>query len=160
NPREVMSWALRYVGADAGLLARAGRVMDFVVNGRDFFREGFQSAGEVSRRIAQRLDMSAEVQNALPSLFEQWNGNGMPLGLRGPAIRLIARIVYATTYLESAHRLGGRQAAQQMAAARRGRAFDPTVADAFLAATDSSAFWDGLEQEQIRETVLAMEPAS
>jgi HD-GYP domain-containing protein (c-di-GMP phosphodiesterase class II) len=108
-------------------------------------REGFQSAGEVARRIAQRMAASASVQNALPYLFEQWDGKGMPLGLRGEAIPLLARIVFPSSYLEVAHRAAGRDAALRLARDRRKHAFDPAVVDAFEALSRRGEFWEPLE---------------
>lgn len=145
--KEVFAWARKHVGAgEPSTRARVARLADFVVNGRDFFREGFQSAGGVGRRIAQRLGASAAVQSALVSVFEEWNGRGMPLGLRGEAIPLLSRIVFPSAYIEVAHRVGGRDAALRFARESRAQGFDPSVVDALTRAATRDTFWAPLER--------------
>lgn len=156
--RDVMAWAMRHMAPGSSLPVRALRMANFALNGRDFMREGFQSAGEVARRIAQRMGASGPVQNALPYLFEQWDGKGMPLGLRGEAIPLLARIVFPSSYLEVAHRAGGRDAALRLARDRRGHAFDPAVVDAFEALSRRGEFWEPLETGAAWPTVRALLP--
>src|SRR5207249_9926764 len=111
-----------HVGAGDSLLGRAGRVLDFMLHGRDFFREGFVSAGEMAQRIADRLGMPAGVGVALPALYEHWDGRGAPYGLQGEAIPLVGRIVGASMYFTVWHMFGGRDAARQVARNRSGAA--------------------------------------
>lgn len=143
--REVVSWAAKFVGAGSPLPVRIGRIADFMFSGRDFMREGFQSSGEVACRIAERLGASEAVGEALRSLFEQWNGKGMPRGLRGEAIPLLSRIVFATSYFEAAHASRGREAALRVARERAGSAFDPAVVEAFEQLGREDEFWEPLE---------------
>jgi HD-GYP domain-containing protein (c-di-GMP phosphodiesterase class II) len=103
--------------------------------------------------------MSQPVQDALLSVFEQWDGGG-PGGRRGDAIPLTSRIVFATSFFEAVHQFGGADAALDLARRKRGTAFDPAVVDAFLAVTRRSGFWAGLEQESLWTTVLELEPRS
>ncbi len=145
DKREVIGWAAKFVGAGSRLPVRMGRLADFMLSGRDFMREGFQSSGEVASRVAERLGASEMVRIALPSLFEQWNGKGMPRGLRGEAIPLLSRIVFATSYLEAAHASRGRAAAVDLARQRAGSAFDPAVVTAFEQLSRDDEFWEPLE---------------
>jgi HD-GYP domain-containing protein (c-di-GMP phosphodiesterase class II) len=103
--------------------------------------------------------MSQAVQDALLSVFEQWDGGG-PGGHQGEAIPLTSRIVFATSFFEALHQFGGREAAVDLARRKRGAAFDPAVVDAFLAITHKGDFWAGLEQESLWTTVLELEPES
>jgi response regulator RpfG family c-di-GMP phosphodiesterase len=82
SERDAIGWTFKYVGAGSPLPRRAARVADFFAHGRNFMREGFMNAGEVAARMAARLGTSANTQAALRSLFERWDGKGMPLGLR------------------------------------------------------------------------------
>ena len=66
----------------------------------------------------------------------------------------ISRIVLVTSFLEVFHRVDGRDAAKQVALARRGKAFDPAVVDAFLSVAQKESFWRGLEQEGVWDSVL------
>lgn len=91
-------------------------------------------------------------------VFEQWDGRGMPYGVRGDAISTISRIVLVTSFLEVFHREEGREATRQVALAQRGKAFDPSVVDAYLSVAQNESFWSGLEQESVWDSVLSMEP--
>ncbi|HLB12266.1 MAG TPA: HD domain-containing phosphohydrolase [Dehalococcoidia bacterium] len=158
SPLNVLSWAMQYVAAGMSFPTRATRLLDFMKNGQEFMREGFESTCLVATRIAQRLGMPEQVQVALMQIFEQWNGKGMPHGASGQEIPLISRIVLLTSFLEVYHRLAGREGAQGIALTRRGKAFDPAVVDAFLSVADKAEFWEELERENLWETVRAIEP--
>ncbi len=158
NPLDVASWLMKYVAAGASLPTRATHALDFLVNGRGFMREGFESTCQVAARIAQRLGMPQAVQDALMQVFEQWDGHGMPHSTKSDAIPVISRIVLVTSFLEVFHRVEGREAAKHVALARRDKAFDPLVVDAFLSVAQRESFWEGLEHERVWDTVLSMEP--
>ena len=158
SPLNVLSWAMQYVAAGMSFPTRATRLLDFMKNGQEFMREGFESTCLVATRIAQRLDMPKEVQVALMQIFEQWDGKGMPYGTNGQEVLLISRIVLLTSFVEVYHRLAGREGAKGIALTRKGKAFDPAVVDAFLSVADEAEFWEELERENLWETVRAMEP--
>ena len=158
NPLDMASWLFKYVAAGASFPTRATHLLDFLVKGRAFMKEGFESTCHVASRIAQRLGMSKAVQDALMQVFEQWDGRGMPYGIKSDAISVISRIVLVTSFLEVFHRVEGRDAAKHMALARRGNAFDPSVVDAFLSVAQKESFWRGLEEERVWDSVLSMEP--
>jgi response regulator RpfG family c-di-GMP phosphodiesterase len=99
--------------------------------------------------------MSQAVQDALMQVFEQWDGGGLPKGVKGEAIPIVSRIVLATSFLEVFHQMEGRGVAKSLALSRRGKAFDPEVVDAFLAATAEEGFWEGLESERLWDTVVS-----
>lgn len=159
QPLQVMRWMARYVAPAAPAANRALRALGVAREGDDFVREGFRNTCEVAGRLAHRLGMRPEVEEALVAVFEQWDGRG-PAALKGDAIPLVSRIVYLAAFLEVFHRVGGREAANAIALARRGKAFDPAVVDAFLAVSRSEDFWAPLEGGQAWELVLAMEPES
>ena len=158
NPLDIASWLIKYVAAGSPLPTRATHMLDFLVKGREFMKEGFESTCQVAARIAQRLGMPQAVQDALMQVFEQWDGHGMPYGIKSDAIPVISRIVLVTSFLEVFHRVEGRDAAKHVALARRGKAFDPSVVDAFLSVAQNEGFWRGLEQERVWDSVLSMEP--
>jgi HD-GYP domain-containing protein (c-di-GMP phosphodiesterase class II)/DNA-binding CsgD family transcriptional regulator len=159
NPMVMMGWLAHYVAPGERGLTRVKRGVRFALHGRQFAREGFRNTCEVAHRFAQRLGMSEPVQQALLSVFEQWDGGG-PHARRGEEIPLTSRIVYATSFIEAFHSIGGRDAAVRLARQRRAKAFDPSVVDAFLTVSVQTGFWEELEQESAWTTVLAMEPPS
>lgn len=159
NPVEVVNWLRNYVAPGAPAHVRAGRALQFALHGKDASRDGFRNTCEVARRFAQRLGMPEEVQSALLAVFEQWDGSG-PYGTPGELIPIISRIVYATSFLEAFHSVGGRPAAIRLAEKRRGKAFDPAIIDAFLSFREDDQFWAPLEQDSVWDIVLGMEPGS
>jgi HD-GYP domain-containing protein (c-di-GMP phosphodiesterase class II) len=159
HPLEMLRWLGRYVAPSAPVPARALRAFGMVREGDDFVREGFRNTCEVAGRLAHRLGMPPEVEAGLVAAFERWDGRG-PAAMQGAAIPLVSRIVYLTGYLEVFHRASGRDAARSVARARRGKAFDPAVVDAFLAISDGDAFWAPLESGPAWDLVLALEPDS
>ena len=159
NPIEVVGWLKEYVAPGQPALVRAQQFLNFALHGKESMREGFRNTCEVAGRFAERLGMPEVVQTALVSVFEQWDGRG-PGGIRGEAVPLVSRIVYFTSFVEAFHHIGGREAAIHLAEERRGRAFDPTVVDAFLSIASEEALWETLEQESVLMDVLSMEPTS
>ncbi len=159
SPIEVMGWLKEYVATGQPTHVRAQQLLNFALHGKESTREGFRNTCEVAGRFAARLGMPEVVQTALVSVFEQWDGSG-PGGIRGEAVPLISRIVYITSFLEAFHHVGGRTAAVRLAEERRGKAFDPTVVDAFLSLASEEALWETLEQESVWMRVLSMEPPS
>jgi HD-GYP domain-containing protein (c-di-GMP phosphodiesterase class II)/DNA-binding CsgD family transcriptional regulator len=159
SPLEVFGWLRQYMAADAAFPVRAGHIIDFLLNGRERFREGFRNTCEVANRFADRLGMPPGVQHALRYVFEQWDGKGEPSGAAGQSIPITARIAHAAIFLETCQRSHGREAAIRLAQERRGKAFDPRVVDAFLAATERSNFWETLTSDSVMDTVRSLEPA-
>ena len=125
NPLDTASWLIKYVAAGQPVHTRAIQILDSLVKGRGMMKEGFENTCQVAARIAQRLGMPDTVQNALMHVFEQWDGHGMPQGIKSEAIPIISRIVLVTSFLEVFHRVEGRDAAIHVAQARRNKAFDP-----------------------------------
>lgn len=159
DPREVLKWLTRYMAAGEGLGTRVKRIVGFGLHGKQFMVEGMRNTADVAARLADRLDRSPEVQEALRSVFEQWDGSG-PRGQRAGSIPIISRIVYATIFLEVFHQVGGRAAAVRIAQARQGKALDPAVVNAFGRLAADDAFWQGLEGETIWEAIRRLEPDS
>ena len=107
--------------------------------------------------FAMRLGLSADVRDNLQQVFERWDGKGAPAKLEGDQIALPARIVVLADIVEVFRRLGGTDAAVDMARQRAGGQFDPALAehfcnraDALLAGFDDAIGWDA---------VIAGEPA-
>jgi HD-GYP domain-containing protein (c-di-GMP phosphodiesterase class II) len=153
---EFASHVMPWVGAGHGPFRRARLVAGMMSSGRARAREGIRAHCELGENLAQRLGLPAGVRAGLAAAFEQWNGEGFPNSLAREAIPLSARIVFVARDLEVLHRQGGVEAAQAAVRARRNRAYDPAVAEAFLA--DPSSLLAGAEASSPWPEVLSREP--
>lgn len=153
-------WMREHVGRDEATLGRLRRYFAVLRASGPLFREGFETTAAVATRIAERLGMSAGVQDALKAVFERWDGSGYPSGQSGEAIPLVSRVVWPTFFLIPVHRVSGRDAAVELAATMRGKAFDPAVVDAFRRLATDESFWGELEADDIQARILALAPAA
>jgi HD-GYP domain-containing protein (c-di-GMP phosphodiesterase class II) len=118
--------------------------------------ESFAGHCEVAQRLARRLGLSESLILCLGQLYERWDGNGQPSGLRGeevaPPVLLVTLAQDAVVWT----RIGGVQAAVATVRKRSGGAYDPGMAECFC--DQAPSILAGLEQEPTWESVLAMEP--
>jgi HD-GYP domain-containing protein (c-di-GMP phosphodiesterase class II) len=110
----------------------------------------------VTRNFAERVGLGPDVADPLVQLFERWDGRGRPNRLDGEAIALPARIVQFADVVVPFHRVGGVEAATEMARERRGTQFDPGLVDLFC--TKAEDILDGLEEPDGWSMVVAAEP--
>jgi HD-GYP domain-containing protein (c-di-GMP phosphodiesterase class II) len=102
------------------------------------------------------MDMSPGVLAGLAQTLETWNGTGGPARLKGDALKVPTRVVAVAHDAEVFERIGGLDACKAAVRARRGAAYDPAVADAFLGhAADIVA---AVPAEPLWDAVLAAEP--
>ncbi len=115
---------------------------------------------EVAALIARRVGLGGTVDAGLRSMFERWDGAGMPDGLRGEAIPLASRLVYlgagADIFLSEADA----SAATAEVAALGGAAFDPALAHAFGELVAERPLWVTLDSPELWDELLALEPTS
>ncbi|HET6166894.1 MAG TPA: HD domain-containing phosphohydrolase, partial [Marmoricola sp.] len=98
--------------------------------------QGMQSHCLTTSTLSDSLGLRPEISVALRQFFTRWDGQGVPAGTGGTDIALPVRLFHLADVVEVHHRLGGCDAALDVARARRGTQFDPQLADAFCAAVD------------------------
>ncbi|UNK72143.1 HD domain-containing phosphohydrolase [Microbacterium sp. H1-D42] len=104
--------------------------------------------------LASEMGLSDRVGTALQYTFERWDGRGAPHGARGEQLAIEMRVAQLADVAEVWLRLWGEDACREMVRERRGRQFDPEVADAFL-----GEVWSGmLELEDVWSAALAEAP--
>jgi len=111
---------------------------------------------EVAQMIAARIGLSLEACENLGQPYERWDGLGLPHGLKGDAVRLPVRMV---ALAQDAIVLTEHHGFKEMTAIvtkRRGSAYDPELANLFLA--HAERLMAGLDGPVDRETMLALEP--
>ncbi len=87
---------------------------------------------EVGARLATEMSLPERVPTALEAAYARWDGRGVPAGLAGDDIPVSIRVSIVARDIELWARETGHDAARQVLAQRRGRAYDPAVIDAAL----------------------------
>lgn len=156
-------WALareawRSTGRQASLGARLRCVA--TVLRPELSRSLVSLRSERAAAVAERLGLSQGTMFAIRSLNEHWNGKGSPAGLQDEAIPLLSRIMHLAQITDLVLLRDGAEAAEAMLRARRGRWFDPALADAAREMLRDDVLRRALLAPDIGEQVLSAEPAS
>ena len=112
---------LRRLALAGRFLASGGRPVEDILNSHCL------SAGH----LAERLGFGGEVSDPLLQTFERWDGKGTPGALREEALAPVIRVVHLADVAEVYLRVGGVDAALDVARRRRGTQFDPALVDRF-----------------------------
>jgi HD-GYP domain-containing protein (c-di-GMP phosphodiesterase class II) len=122
----------------------------------DWAVHNFATGCEVAVMLVQRLGFDTAVQDALRFTYERWNGNGYPNGASGEGIPLAMRVVHVTHDMEAIGRRSSPSGALDTVRERRGRTYDPELADLF--ATHGEGWFDVLAKQEPWDAVLDLEP--
>ncbi len=156
DDREAVPHLIRHLGEGLPLRRRAGRIAAAMSDPGGKARS-LSSHCEVGARLATRLGLSSEVVDGVAHAYERWDGKGLPAGLAGDDIPLATRLAVVARDVDVAHAHGGTDEVRRTLQRRRGRAFDPAVADAFLA--EGAGWLEDLERLDPWDTVIEAEPA-
>jgi HD-GYP domain-containing protein (c-di-GMP phosphodiesterase class II) len=119
-------------------------------------RDSLEAHCEVAQRLGARLGLAPSLLEALGQLYERWDGSGFPRKLRGEALAFSTRAVALSHDAVVFHHLGGPAAARSVIRKRRGKAYDPALADRFL--RDADGLLAGLDGAGGWEGIIACEP--
>ena len=147
---------LRRLGAGHPPLHRFRLGLEFAISGHREVDGMIESHAALARALGEQLELPEAVLAALGAAYERWDGRGWPGELAGEAVPLAARIAQAAEFLEVANRLDGMPAAKALARRRRGKQFDPAVAD--LVTEQGDVILSDLDASTW-ETVIDAEPA-
>ncbi|MEN0013992.1 MAG: HD domain-containing phosphohydrolase [Solirubrobacteraceae bacterium] len=147
---------LRHTAPGGGLRTKLGRVRALVASGAAGAAQLTELRCERGAQIALGIGLSEKSAHAIRALDEHWDGGGYPYGLKGEAIPLLGRIMCLAQTLEIFWVSGGRTAACEMAVARAGHWFDPTLVKVVTNSATDDTFWAGLARPDVR----ALEPRS
>jgi putative nucleotidyltransferase with HDIG domain len=111
---------------------------------------------EVGALMAERLRLGEGVRTGLFHSLERWDGRGEAHGLAGDQVALPARLTVVAAQAVIFDRLGGPDAAVEMARRRAGGWFDPAVAATFERVGPALLRW--LAGADVWTEVLAAEP--
>ncbi len=107
-------------------------------------------------QFAGQIGLDAVAVASFRDGYEQWDGKGVPQGLRGVEIALPARLVQLAGPVEVYARRHGVDGARTAVRRHRGADYDPAVVDLFCA--HASAILDGLDEAGDWDAILDAEP--
>jgi HD-GYP domain-containing protein (c-di-GMP phosphodiesterase class II) len=148
---------LRMLGAGRSPLQRFQLAVEFALSGHREVDDMIEQHAEMARALGEQLELPAEVLEALAASYERWDGRGWPGKLKGEEVPIASRLAQAAEFVEVANRVGGAEAARELARERRGEQFDPAVSDVIEAEAD--VILSGLDSVGTWEAVIGAEPA-
>lgn len=162
-PEEMMNAIVEHVGAGEPPEARQARIASVFQAMPSLYYTGAEQC-EVAQLLATRMGFGEDIRDALGKVFEHWDGSGVPNRIRGDDIPLPVQVVQLAQNAAIFSRLGGLEAASQMARRRSGSAHDPalvekflTVAPDVLAGIESSSIWEEALDSEPGEKLIASE---
>ena len=153
NPAQASAFLARRVSSHGSWPERMRRIAALPAGMKQIM--GFLSThAQLLEQFAQQIGL--EQSAAFGQAYEQWDGKGVPLGLRGTEIELPARLVHLAAPVEVYARRHGIDAVRS--AVRRSSAeFDPTLVALFCANADQ--LLAGLDEASDWTAIIAAEPA-
>jgi HD-GYP domain-containing protein (c-di-GMP phosphodiesterase class II) len=148
---------LRLLGSGGTPLHRVRVALDFAVSGRKEVDGMISRHARLARTLGEELGMPTAVLDALAGSYERWDGRGYPGDLAGTDIPVASRVAQLAEFLEVAHRVGGIEAALDVAGRRSGKQFDPSLVDLFTA--DVEKVFHGIDEVGSWDAVLDSEPS-
>lgn len=113
---------------------------------------------EVADDATHEVGFGPDLTVAVTALNERWDGRGIPIGLSGEGIPLIARLVTVCHDLDRLAALHGARFALETILARSGSWYDPQLVDLLLALASQGLLRDAADAH-IRLRVRELEPA-
>ena len=148
---------IRMIGAGNPPLHRFRIGLEFAVSGWRDMSGMIAHHADLARALAEQLELSDGVLEALGEAYEQWDGHGWPGRLQGDAVPLAARLAQISEFVEVANRVGGSEAAAEVARARKGKQFDPELAQ--IVCDESATLVAGLDSIVTWDAVIDAEPS-
>jgi HD-GYP domain-containing protein (c-di-GMP phosphodiesterase class II) len=147
---------IREANAELPPLATLRVVLDGMARSRRMAEENLRGHCDVAQRLAERLGFGDSTIACLGQIYERWDGRGLPERLKGEAIAPAVRVVtLAQEYIALADAHGADEAVATIAR-RRGKAYDPAIADCF--ARSARELLPRLAESAWLDTVLRLEP--
>jgi HD-GYP domain-containing protein (c-di-GMP phosphodiesterase class II) len=149
--------SMRLLGSGTPPLHRFRVGLEFALSGHREMEDTIAHHAAMARALAEQLGLPDEVLAALGGSYEQWDGRGWPGKLKGADVPIAARVAQLAEFVEVAHRVGGVEAAKELARKRGGRQFDPALAKLMCAEADT--LLSGLDAVGTWDAVIGAEPA-
>ena len=156
DQRAMFGFMLAHVARANPVLARPAALLRAMAGGRRIVAAAADVC-EGGQMLGRRCGYAAGELSDLATVYENWDGTGVPAGVAGEAIPAPVRVVQVASLAVNAERLLGADAAEELLAVRRGHTHAPAIVDAFLADAER---WRSLSQDgSLWDAVMAAEPA-
>jgi hypothetical protein len=156
NDREAVPHLVRHLGEGLPLARRLGRIGAALADPGGKARS-LSAHCEVGARLAARIGLPPDVTTAVAHGYERWDGKGLPDGLAGGEVPVAVRVAVVARDVDVWFAKAGWEATAEMIRRRRGFAYEPRVADVFVA--HGFGWLEQLERLDPWDAVLAAEPA-
>jgi len=159
KPIAVLGHAIRNTEPGGGAIARARRFAGLLRNGASSARELNTIRCDRGADIARMVGLDERGVDGIRSINEHWDGGGIPDGIAGEEIPLLARVMGIAQAFEAELTRGGAQHALEVLQSRAGTWFDPSLVADLILASSAPDFWEGLDGQGDLHAVLApLEP--
>ena len=148
---------IRRLGSGHPLVQRFRIGIEFAAYGHRDVDKMIDHHAEIARTLAEQLGLSKAVHVGIGAAYEQWDGKGWPGDLKGEDVPIGARISNLAEFVEVAFRVGGVDEVRSLARKRRGKQFDPQLADLLIEKADE--IFAGLEDVGTWDAVIRAEPS-
>lgn len=156
NTAQIVAFAVRRAGSHGTGLERARRIVALPRTGMRQVMDFLSTHARLSSAFAQQIGLDDVAVASFRQAYEQWDGQGVPLGLHGSEITLPARLVQLAGPVEVYARLHGAEAARAASAKSSGADLDPALARLFR--ENTIRVLDGLDEAAEWTVILDAEP--
>jgi putative nucleotidyltransferase with HDIG domain len=157
---QVLRFIADNTAVKSGLAERLRTVLTVAVHGGKIDRELIETRCQRGADIARQMRFPEAVAQGILDLDEHWNGKGKPLGLKGEAISIYARIALLAQVVDVFQTTAGKESALREVIRRSGIWFDPALIAAFGRVSSDAGFWEGLVDPELDHKVFDLEPAN
>src|SRR3954451_8244025 len=156
NTAQLAAFLVRRVGGHGTGLARARRLAGFPRSSMKRVMEFLTTHARLSAQFAEQIGLDQVAVESFRDGYEQWDGKGVPQGLRGTEITLPARVVQLAGPVEVFSRRHGSELTRQALRRHRGADFARAVVDLFCG--HEAAVLDGLDEAAGWTAIVDAEP--
>ena len=155
---QALRFVLSHTGLKSGLTERFRTLVNIFINTGAIEHELIETRCQRGADIARKMRFSEGVAQGIRNLDEHWDGGGQPLGSRGDAIPVYARIALMAQVIDVFQTANGIDAAKREIQSRAGGWFDPQLAAAFARVAAHDSFWEVLRSDNLQHTIFELEP--
>jgi HD-GYP domain-containing protein (c-di-GMP phosphodiesterase class II) len=155
--RRAVAASMRMIGSGNPPLHRFRIGLEFALSGRREVDDMINHHAALAVSLAEQLGLSDAVLEAVGCAYEQWDGRGWPGQRAGADVPLAARLAGVADFVEVAYRMGGVDAARDVARRRSGKQFDPSLSEVIV--DEGEMILAGLDDLGTWDAVIDAEPA-